>query len=319
MKCALFGLGLVLLLPHSVAQASAPMDALDRASACHRRGQLPCTLEQADIALSGLDADAEPSLTREALRLRAEALARMDRTVEAKAACVEVIRADPSWRPAPDADPRVVACFEAARDAQRRAKLPQHLDAPEWPLPEPTSMLPEPSLIRPPPSEMSAPEAPTSWTFSLGGGLALPYPYAPLLFAPGPSAMLEISYRVWGELHLWGQVTMSLLNFDDTVPIEPGFGRSLTIASGVVGVAYALPILDWIEVNAAAGLGAGGFGVSELGPRTGLALDLSLGVRLKVDRHLAVRLDAVPTAIIPMNGAAMGGHISVVARCEFRL
>jgi hypothetical protein len=319
MKRMLLGLGLLLLLPDGVARATSPVDALDRASACHRRGKTPCTLEHADEALSRLGEEAQPSLRREALRLRAEALARLDRAEEAEVACAELIRANAAWRPASDADPRVVACFDAAHNAQRKAQLPQHRDALERPLPEPTSPLPEPSLIPPPPTDKATLEPPIDWTFSLGGGLALPYPYTPTLFAPGPVVMLDLGYRVWGDLHLWSQVTMSLLNFDAAVLIEPGFGRSLTIASGVIGVAYSLPILSWLEARAAGGIGAGGFGVGDPDDRVGLALDLTLGARLKIDRHLAVRLDAAPTVNIPTDGSTMGGHISIVVRCEFRL
>ncbi|MGB0592390.1 MAG: hypothetical protein ACPGU1_22115 [Myxococcota bacterium] len=321
-------LGLLCALPSPSAHATSPIDALDAASACHRRGKAACTLEHADAALSALGDTAKPSLLREALRLRAEALAQLDRAEEAEAACITLIQADTSWRPSPDADPRVLRCFSAAsgaRSAPRAEQAPSTTDA--LPPPPPTEDVP-PVTPGPEPTATDAPplapedivpwHARTNWRFSLGGGLAVPYPYSPTLFAPGPAAVLDLGYRLWGDLDLWAQVTMSLLNFDDTVPIEPGFGRSLTVVSGVIGLAYVLPILSWLDMHTAAGIGTGAFGVTDLEQRAGLALDLSLGVRVNVDRHLAVRLDIIPTTVIPLNGEAIGGHISAVARCEFR-
>jgi hypothetical protein len=106
--------------------------------------------------------------------------------------------------------------------------------------------------------------------------------------------------------------------FRGDLAIEPGYGRGLTIVSGVVGVGYTIDILGWMDAHLAAGIGIGGFGVHAPAEALGLAIDTSMGLRFRFDHHLAVRVDVLPTLVIPANGVTVGGHISTVVRGELR-
>ena len=304
---------LVLLAP--AALASPALEHLDQASACLRRGVINCALQEADAALSKMTHETPKKLRREALELKAEALALMKQEGEALKACQALLALSPGWRPDDEADPRLHACAEEARALPHLKPRLSPWSREIRPCP-PTAHRHGPnSGPIPPRSEGSAPS--TRWSISIGGGLAIPYPYDPLRFTPGPAATIDVSYRVWERLHLWSQVTLSRLGIDTSVPVEPGFNRGLSITSGVLGLAYSLPLLDWLEAYAALGLGAGGFGFSLDETIAGFALESSLGLRIFVDAHLAVRVDAIPSVVLPTQGTEPGGHISLVARCEF--
>lgn len=278
---------------------------------------MSCALQEADAALSKMTHETPKKLRREALELRAEALALMKQEGEALKACQALLALSPGWRPDDEADPRLHACAEEARALPTPEASPVPVEPRDTPV-----ITPPPPIVTdqthgpiPPRSEGGTPS--TRWSISIGGGLAIPYPYDPLRFTPGPAATIDVSYRVWERLHLWSQVTLSRLGIDTSVPVEPGFNRGLSITSGVLGLAYSLPLLDWLEAYAALGLGAGGFGFSLDDTIAGFALEASLGLRIFVDAHLAVRVDAIPSVVLPTQGTEPGGHISLVARCEF--
>ena len=259
---------------------------------------------------------------REAQALRAEALALLDRPELAEAACAELLAADPGWRPAADADERVTAAFERARGARLRALLPP-LSPP--PPPPPRSLqgrLPAPPLYAPEGLLLAEDEdtGPGRWRLALGGGIAFVTPDVDDTLDPGPTAVLEVAYDVipnW--LAVWTQLTITLLSMDDGVAVEPGYTRGLTTASGTVGVMTNVPVAEWLDIALAGGVGVGGFGLVRLGEAVGFAFHASVGVRFRFDRHLGVRVDAVPTLIVPVGGpAGAGGHISLVARGDVR-
>jgi len=191
--------------------------------------------------------------------------------------------------------------------------LPDTLEPASWPIPPTPDLLPPLTKFRPQPVARVEPKR---WAISLGGGVAIPLPGSDHVVAPGPAALLEATVRLWGGLSLWAQTTISLLTFEEEVDVEPGYGRGLTAASGVVGAALSVPILEWMDANFAAGIGVGGFGVHGPVEALGLALDASAGLRMRFDRHLAVRVDLVPTVLIPTSGLAAGGHVSAVVRGE---
>ncbi len=318
-------------LAGEAAAARSPEDLLDAAARCRRRAKPACTLEKAHAALALLAAQAGPAdpapapaltpLETEALVLSAESLALLDRADEAVAACLTVLERVDGWRPPPDADPRLATACETARRRRLVAQLPATLEVgelPPPPLPDPRSLLPAPVLYEP----TISPEdvvTPTRWRISLGGGIGFIMPKTDETYDLGPTASFEVAYDIWGPLSIWGQVTLSLLSLDSRVPVEPGFGRGLTVTSGVVGVMASYPVLDWLDLVGAVGVGAGGFGVQDPGEAAGLALHADLGARFKFDRHLGVRIDAVPMLIVPLGGpAGPDGHISLLLRGEIR-
>ena len=157
------------------------------------------------------------------------------------------------------------------------------------------------------------------WTLSLGGGFAIPYPFEPQTFQSGPAALIDFSLPVYKDLHVWSQASISWLHIDGTLPIEPGFGDTLSVASLVIGLAYSTGLLGWLDLHLAAGLGFGTFGLGHDERRSGVAMDLSLGLRVLIDTFLAIRIDLVPTFIVPVDKGRTGSHLNLVARCEFRL
>ena len=216
---------------------------------------------------------------------------------------------EPAPAEAADSPPQVEASEEEEAEAiGERPPLPKTLEA--------RPALPPLVMYRPAPRADEG--HPGRWTASLGGGIAIPLPDSDHLYAPGPAVLIEVTCRLWGELSLWTQATISLMSFQEDVVIEPGYGRGLTAASGVVGVAYSIPVLDWIDAHVAAGVGVGGFGVHGPGEAIGLAFDSSAGFRLRFDGHLAVRVDLVPTLLVPTDGAGVGGHLSATVRGELR-
>jgi hypothetical protein len=123
--------------------------------------------------------------------MAARALALLDRAEEARAAYDRILTETPAWRPAPEADPRVVAAVEAARRAQLLARLPTTLEPRPWPIPETPDLLGPLVMFRPAPAADGADTEPGPWSVSLGGGIAIPLPDSDHLYAPGPAALLE--------------------------------------------------------------------------------------------------------------------------------
>lgn len=315
---------LTLLFVAPEARADAVADHLDAAASCSRRDRAACTLREASAALEVMDEATPSALRREALRLRAESLALLDRPGEATAAFLDLLDAQPGWRPAEDADARIREAAEAARRKRLLERLPTTLDPgdprpPEAPAPE--ELLPDPVLYAPERIvEMDAEEALIPrWRLSLGAGVGLAIGESGERFDPGPTALLDVSRDVVGPLAVWFQVALSLMSFDGGVDVEPGYSRGLTTASGVVGVSVTLPIAGDLSATIAGGLGAGAFGVRSLDEAVGAAFHGSAGVRWQLDESLALRVDAAPTLIVPAGDAiGAGGQLNVVARGEIR-
>ncbi|MGM0575086.1 MAG: hypothetical protein ACQEXJ_05080 [Myxococcota bacterium] len=321
MRTALLALALLLLAAPARGQGAA--DLLDEAAACHRRDRPECTLRKADAALEALTDESPAALRREALLLRAEALALLDRPEEAREAFRALLSAQPSWRPPPDADPRVRSAAEDARRERLLEHLPDTLDAgppPEPEAPKPEEMLPDPALYAPDhivemdPEESLVPK----WRLSLGAGVGLLAGDSADRFDAGPTALLEVSRDLVGPLSLWFQAALSLLSFDDSVQAEPGYSRGLTTASAVLGLQVGLPVGGDFDIVLAGGVGAGGFGLRNLDEAVGAAFHGSAGVRWQMDEHLALRVDAVPTLFVPAGDVGAAGHVSVVGRAEIR-
>ncbi len=306
------------------ARAADAADHLDKAAACRRRAKPACALEWAERAEAALtDADA-PLLRREAALVRAESLALLDRHDEAAAAFTALLALQPDWRPAADADPRVRSAVDRARRAGLAARLPDHLDPGLPPLvapPDPLTLLPEPALYSPSRLIHLDPDAHTNprWRLSIGAGVALISKSVNRRYDVGPTIALEISRELKPHLALWLQVSLTLLSYDSRVVAEPREGRGLTAISAVVGVQTAIRLAGTWYFVAALGIGGGAFGTRSIGQAAGVSAQGSLGIRWQLDKHLALRLDALPQGILRTDGAkGLAGHIGVVARGEIR-
>ncbi len=317
---ALAGLaGLALPAP---AFAADPADLLDRAAACRRRAQPACTLEQADAALAALG-DAEGDLRREALLLRAEALALLDRPADARDAFAALLAAWPGWRPSPGADPRIIAAVDAAEAARLAKRLPPALEPGPPPLPSPPSpadLLPPPLLYAPPDLMALTPDDTTRrWRLGLGGGVALVGGASADRIDTGATALISLGYAPterW-ELHL--QAILGLHSLDDGLRAEPNYSRGLTTVAATLGATYAHPVGDGFEVVAGLGAGGGSFGLRSLVEAPSFALTACVGARYFISPHFGVRLDALPVLFVPLDGPpAAAAHTAVVARTEVR-
>lgn len=313
----------VLMWPMA-ARAADAADHLDKAAACRRRAKPACALEWAERAEAALtDADA-PLLRREAALVRAESLALLDRQEEAVTAFEALLTLQPDWRPAADSDPRVLSAVDRARRAGLSARLPDHLDPglpPLLPAPDPLTLLPEPALYSPSRLVQLDPDAHRNpcWRLSVGAGVALISKPVDRRYDIGPTIALEISRDLKPYLALWLQVSLTLLSYDSRIVAEPGEGRGLTAVSGVVGVQTAIRLAEAWYVVAAVGIGGGAFGTRSIGQAAGVSAQGSLGIRWQLDKHLALRLDAVPQGIFRTDGAkGLAGHIGIVARGEIR-
>lgn len=306
------------------ALAADAADHLDKAAACRRRAKPACALEWAERAEAALSANDTPALRREAALLRAEALALLDRADEAASAFEALLALQPDWRPASDADPRVHAAVATARRASLVTRLPDRLEPGPPPLPDPPdplSLLPDPALYAPSRLVDLDPDAQRNprWRLSIGAGIGIISKRDNRRYDLGPSIALEISRDVSKYLGIWTQVCLTLLSYDSRVVAEPGEGRGLTVVSGVVGVQVPIRLADAWQLVLAAGVGGGSFGTRSVGQAPGLAFQGSFGLRWQLDKHLALRLDALPHGIVPIGGSAgFAGHVSVVARGEIR-
>jgi len=309
--------------PAAAQGADRAMEALDRASGCLRRGDAPCALREADQALARPGEDAR-ALRREALAVRASALARLDRADDAEEAFGAVIAAWPGWRPAPDDDPRVNAAFEGAHRAQVTARLPRALSPGPPPLPPP----PTPEALAPPPfiyapshlRDLDPDEArDRRFMLSLGAGVAVATGAAGKRLDPGIEGAIELGWRLSDALTLWSQLVLALLPLDDAVSVEPGYARGLSTVSGAVGLLYEVEIAHRLDVVAALGVGVGAFGIERLGDVVGPAGHAVLGLRYRADEHLAFRVDFAPSLIVStVDGVGPGGHLAFIARGETR-
>lgn len=318
-------LGLALgLLAEPAAWAARPETSLDKAAACRRRAKPACVLKHADRVLELLGEAGAPGLRREALVLRAEALALLDRPEEAIAAFDLLLVVWPGWAPATDADPRVAAALDEARTRRVESALPSTLEPGPVPLPEP----PGDQELQPPPV-LYAPTELTSldteeakqrkWRLSIGAGAAFVGQDVERRFDHGVAVAVDLGYQLHEIVGLWLQATLSLHAFNKNVLVEPGYGRGLTTAAIVIGVDVRIPIIEDLEIVAAAGLGPGFFGVRSLGDAIGFAFQGDVGLRYAIDDHLAVRLDAVPSVTVPIGSSAgPGGHIALFLRGESR-
>jgi hypothetical protein len=328
MRRALLRTLLVALLPALMwpmpARAVDAADHLDKAAACRRRAKPTCALEWAERAEAAMT-DASPALLRrEAALLRAESLALLDRQGEAVTAFEALLALQPDWRPPADADPRVLSAADSARRSGLSARLPDHLDPglpPPLPAPDPLTLLPEPSLYSPNRLVNLDPDAQRNprWRLSIGAGVALISKPVNRRYDIGPTIALEISRDLKPYLGLWLQVSLTLLSYDSRVVAEPGEGRGLTAVSGVVGVQTAIRLASSWYLVAALGVGGGAFGTRSIGQAAGVSAQGSLGIRWQLDKHLALRLDAVPQGILRTGGAkGLAGHVGIVARGEIR-
>lgn len=294
--------------PSAPAEPRAPAvpSAIDRAAICLRALDAPCALDAADAALVEVPGDDTQSVRREALVIRAQALALLDRADEARAAFSRAADAWPGWRPAPDADHRVHAAFDE-RAAAPRASAPPLAAA------EPPSAAvgggpdgPDERAVRP-------------WTVSLGAGVALLLGDAASRYGPGIELALDAS-RALGDsgLALWIHGAVALFQLDDALPVEPGAARGLTSLVGAVGAAWSLPVHAEVDLVFAAGVGWGSFGLGGLDGDSGFALQASAGARWQVEDRLALRLDVAPRLILPRGPARTAGHTAIVLRGEAR-
>ncbi|MEZ4265658.1 MAG: hypothetical protein R3F39_04715 [Myxococcota bacterium] len=313
----------MLLLPLP-ARAVDAADHLDKAAACRRRAKPTCALQWAERAQAALtDADS-PLIRREAALVRAESLALLDRPDEAAKAFEALLALQPDWRPPSDADPRVLSAVDAARRAGLSTRLPDHLDPglpPQLPPPDPLTLLPEPALYSPDRLVNLDPDAHRNprWRLSIGAGVALITKPVNRRYDVGPTIALEISRDLKRSFALWLQVSLTLLSYDSRVVAEPGEGRGLTAVSAVIGAQTAIRIAgNWYFV-AALGIGGGAFGTRSIGQAAGLSAQGSVGIRWQLDKHLALRLDALPQGILRTDGSTgLAGHVGIVARGEIR-
>lgn len=299
-------------IPEALAQQA--LDHLDAAASCQRRAQTACALERADQALATLDAEGEPALRREALQIRAEALAQLDRPDDAKGAFEALLRHDPSWRPFSGADARVLAAFEAA--------LPPSGTTPAAPAPPAVDADDVAPLVYAPERltgiDLEA-ERRRDWRLGIGGGVALLMPEDQKLFLHGVAVAVDVTWQPEGLFGLWLQGTLSLHDFVEGLSLEPGWGKGLTTAAIVVGGVFTYPVLEDLDIFACAGVGPGFFGVRSLAEVIGLAVDAGVGLRYEIDESLSVRLDVMPSLKVPF-GADMGPafHINAFLRGESR-
>lgn len=317
------GLSSLALLAPLAALAAPYLHPVDRAAVCMRRGDAECALREAEAALR--QPDAPSSVRREALTLRAVALALVDRAADAAEACAALHEVWPGWRPTPDADPRVAAAYQAARAARLAASLPDVLAPGPAPTPPPAAakaLLPPPLLYAPDALvalDLAA-AAPRPFTLSFGAGVGLTTGAAADRHAPGIHVAVDLGYTLAEPLDLWLQVTLALLPLDDALPVEPAFPRRLTALSGALGARLARPLVGDLDLVAALGVGYGAFGLRSLGDAAGPALHVTMGLRYALDDDLAVRLDLAPCVVWPSaQDVGAGGHIALVLRGQTRL
>jgi len=317
---------LVALALPGAALAAAPTAALDRATRCLRDGDAPCALKSADRALATLPGDDTGGLRREALMIRAQALALTDRPEDAEAAFGRLRSAWPGWRPAPDVDPRIASAWSAARRAAVTAELPTTLDPGPAPTPAPMpdrETLPSPALYAPPElvALADAPAVPPRLHLSLGAGVGLLGGDAADRYEPGIHAAVDFIADLGddGGFGVWAQAVLALLTLNPDLPTEPGTGAGLTVFSVAVGGAFTVPLVDDGEVAlvAAAGVGVGSFGLGRLGDATGFAVHGTLGVRWQAEERLALRGDVAPLVILTPD-LAPAGHLAILLRGETR-
>ena len=327
MKAAAYALPLAIALTvaalPTAARAATPTAQLDRATRCLRLADAACALDAADRALAALPGDDSGGLRREALAVRAQALALTDHPDDARAAFAALRAAWPGWRPAPDAEQRATDAWTAARRDAVATALPTVLDPGPLPPPPPVpddATLPAPVLYAP--AELVAlaesPAAPPRLHLSLGAGVGLLGGAAADRYSPGVHAALDFTVDLGDDgLGLWFQAVLALLPLAPDLPVEPGAGGGLTVFSVAAGGAYALPLVDDLALVAAIGVGFGSLGRGRLGDADGLALHGSLGLRWQADERLAVRLDGAPLLILAPD-IAPAGHVAILIRGETR-
>jgi hypothetical protein len=281
-------------------------------------------LEMADKALGALGADGSSSLRREALVIRAEALALSDRAADAQAAMAAALEAWPAWAPAPDADPRVVASHRAALAARVAQRLPDALDPGPLPLPQPPSsdeLLPPPQLFAPKRLVELDVDAAKRKDFRLviGGGVAVLGGSSAERFDTGIQAALALGFQVTEMWRVFVATTLSLHDFADGVAVEAGYGRGLTTVAVTAGVGWSYPMVDKLDLLATVALGGGFFGVNQVTDEPGLAVQAAAGLRYWVGDLLALRVDVGPTVFVTVDGSvAAAAHLNVLGRAETR-
>lgn len=315
-------LALTLLAP-TQARAADPADHLDRATACRRRAKAKCVLTEADKALALLGTEGKVSLRREAAVLRAEALALLDRPDEAREAFGAALALWPEWTPASDADPRVVAAHEAASRGRLSERLPPRLELPPVPAPTPPSvvdLLPKPQLYAPKSIVELDVDAlrERRFTLSIGAGATILGGASSDRFNVGATTGLDFTYAFDERWALLVSSVLSLHGFSEDFAAEPGYGRGLTTVTFVLGTRMTQPLVEALELTMALGVGAGLFGVRSASEAAGLAVQGALGARYRVHDRLGVRVEAIPTLIVPMGDEGIGtaGHVTILGRAE---
>lgn len=314
---AVVALTLALTGPPAAA-APSPVDAVDKAAACLRRGDAPCAELEATRALA---LEPAPALRREALALRAKARALSDAADAAEADYAALLELWPGFRLAPDEDPRLAAALAAARAALLARRLPPTLD--RGPLPPPpapaTAELLGPPLLYAPEDLLAATgqQHERAFRLSLGAGVAFPTGAASDRYQPGIAASIDLGYALSDLVALWGEVVISLLPLDGALPVEPGLPGGITQVSGVVGVMLNLPVAPDVELVVAGGVGGGGFGLGDVSTAAGFAAHGLLGGRYVVAPQLAFRLDLVGQVVAPTSGdIGAAGHLTLLLRGE---
>jgi hypothetical protein len=273
------------------------VDHLDAASACLRRALLPCAISESEAAAAA--APPASDLRREALRIAATAKALAGDDEGASAAFRALRDEGSSYRPDPDADPRVLDAFRASR---RPAEA--------TPAPDPTPR-PEDPPIEPP------------FFVSVGAGVG--WPAGSDRYGAGLAAALELGWRLDArdpvELHsprlaLTAQLHLAWLPLDDALPVEPGQETTLGTLAFVLGLDLRVGLAPAWDLVLQAGVGAGRFAIGEATSGPAVALHAGAGVRWRLGDGFAIRAELAPILYVPVETSAPGGHPAALLRAE---
>jgi hypothetical protein len=273
------------------------LDHLDAASACLRRALFPCAIAESDAASAAAARGSE--LRREALRIGATARALSDDPDGAAAAFAALRAEGSSWRPDPDADPRVLAAFRAA--------LRPPPAAPTTP---------------PPPDAPSRPAPPRPFFVSIAAGAGLPI--GSRRHEAGLAAALELGWTPAADtdairsprLAITAQLHLAWLPLSDDLAVEPGQSTTLGTLAALVGADLRLPLAAEWDLVLQAGIGGGRFSIGAASSGAAFALHGGAGIRWALGGAFALRAELGPMLFVPFSGVKAAGHPTVLLRAE---